>query len=359
MALLLAYPVARWQVVLGKFLGHSRILAFATVARLRRRRVAALATGGGADPAAWSAFAVMIALLGPARRRVHRDRLLWSARGARPRHRGGIAIGVWLLFVLLYDMALLGVLVADQGRTVTARVLDVLLLLNPADAYRLLNLTGTTDVSSVCRTGRARRPDRPVPARCSARCWPGSSCRSAAPSPCSRGGRYRRAMRRSRFLRRSWPCWRAATTSRTRMPPPPRRDRAGCHRAVLRHDAERASRPERPDLRARTCREPYLVRHRPRHLRLHAAAGNAEGHRRRSTSTTWRERRTRTSRRCLGDGAAGMVRDRQPPPQRHGTPEAMPFSEEAAAQRFAADNGGRVVRLADTPQSYILDGGAS
>ena len=41
------------------------------------------------------------------------------------------------------------------------------------------------------------------------------------------------------------------------------------------------------------------------------------------------------------------------------TPEAMPFSEEAAARRFAADNGGRVVRLTDTPQSYILDGGAS
>ena len=33
---------------------------------------------------------------------------------------GGIAIGVWLAFVLLYDMALLGVLLADQGRTVSA-----------------------------------------------------------------------------------------------------------------------------------------------------------------------------------------------------------------------------------------------
>ena len=31
MALLLAYPVARWQVVLGKFLGHLAILVFATV----------------------------------------------------------------------------------------------------------------------------------------------------------------------------------------------------------------------------------------------------------------------------------------------------------------------------------------
>ena len=60
---------------------------------------------------------------------------------------GGIAIGVWLLFVLLYDMALLGVLVADQGRVVTAEVLNLLLLLNPADAYRLLNLTGSAAVS--------------------------------------------------------------------------------------------------------------------------------------------------------------------------------------------------------------------
>ena len=57
---------------------------------------------------------------------------------------GGIAIGVWLLFVLLYDMALLGVLVADQGRVVDAGVLNLLLLLNPADAYRLLNLAGAT-----------------------------------------------------------------------------------------------------------------------------------------------------------------------------------------------------------------------
>ena len=54
---------------------------------------------------------------------------------------------MWLLFVLLYDMALLGWLVVDQGRTVTPYVLNALLLLNPADIYRLLNLTATPDVS--------------------------------------------------------------------------------------------------------------------------------------------------------------------------------------------------------------------
>jgi Cu-processing system permease protein len=42
-------------------------------------------------------------------------------------------------------MALLGVLVVDQGALVTPRVLSALLMLNPADVYRLLNLAGSED----------------------------------------------------------------------------------------------------------------------------------------------------------------------------------------------------------------------
>jgi Cu-processing system permease protein len=44
--------------------------------------------------------------------------------------------------VLIWDMALLGVLVVDAGQRVTAGVVDATLLLNPADACRLLNLAG-------------------------------------------------------------------------------------------------------------------------------------------------------------------------------------------------------------------------
>ena len=60
----------------------------------------------------------------------------------------GVAIGVWLAFVVLYDMGLLGLLVADQGRTISASALNVLLLANPTDVYRMLNLAGTTSVSA-------------------------------------------------------------------------------------------------------------------------------------------------------------------------------------------------------------------
>lgn len=58
----------------------------------------------------------------------------------------GAAVGLWLLLVLLWDMALLGVLVADAGQHLTGRAVDALLLLNPADAYRLFNLAGLADV---------------------------------------------------------------------------------------------------------------------------------------------------------------------------------------------------------------------
>lgn len=37
-----------------------------------------------------------------------------------------------------------------------------------------------------------------------------------------------------------------------------------------------------------------------------------------------------------------------------GLPEAVPFGTKAAADEFVADHGGRVMRLADIPQSYVL-----
>jgi Cu-processing system permease protein len=140
LALLLAYPVARWQVIIGKFLGQVAILAFATLIGFGVA-AAMLATSEDADVTALPAFATLMGssvLLGAAFVAIG---LLVSTLVRERSTAGGIAIGLWLGFVLIWDMALLGVLVADQGRTVTGGMLDGLLL-NPTDAYRLLNLTG-------------------------------------------------------------------------------------------------------------------------------------------------------------------------------------------------------------------------
>mgnify|MGYP001404429890 CR=1 FL=1 len=140
--LLLSYPLARWQVIVGKFMGHIAILAFATLVGYGIAAVALALIGGPAGPQGWRAFAALIAssvLLGAAFVAIG---YLVSASVGERGTAGGIAIGIWLFFVLIYDMGLLGLLVVDQGRTVTGGILNVLLLLNPTDVYRLLNLGG-------------------------------------------------------------------------------------------------------------------------------------------------------------------------------------------------------------------------
>lgn len=37
-----------------------------------------------------------------------------------------------------------------------------------------------------------------------------------------------------------------------------------------------------------------------------------------------------------------------------GAPETIPFSDRAAAEKFAAENGGRIVAFSDVPQDYVL-----
>jgi Cu-processing system permease protein len=148
MLLLLSYPVGRWQVLLGKFVGHLAVLAFATCLGYGIAAAALIATGSRIEPDSLGAFAAMngsSVLLGS----------VFVAIGylvsALVRDRGtaaGVCIGLWLLLVLIYDMALLGLLAVDQGRSLSAAGLDALLLLNPTDVYRLFNLTSFANVST-------------------------------------------------------------------------------------------------------------------------------------------------------------------------------------------------------------------
>ena len=148
MLLLLSYPVGRWQVLLGKFVGHLAILAFATVLGYGAAALALIATGAAIAAEDWAAFGKMIGssiLLGASFIAIG---YLVSASVRERGRAAGIAVGIWLLFVLIYDMALLGLLVADQGRLISADVLDAMLLLNPTDIYRMFNIAGSANVSA-------------------------------------------------------------------------------------------------------------------------------------------------------------------------------------------------------------------
>lgn len=143
--LLLTYPVNKNQVLLGKFLGHVAVLALATTVGYGAAGLAVGWGGGGSDPQSRWAFAALLAssvLLGGIFTAMAFLVSVWV------RERGtaaGVAIGIWLFFVVLYDMALLGVLVATRGQ-IHEKVFPWLLLANPADVYRLFNLMSFDNV---------------------------------------------------------------------------------------------------------------------------------------------------------------------------------------------------------------------
>lgn len=147
--LLLAGPVLRWQVVLGKFLGQLAILTVATVLGYGVAALAVTLRTGVPDAEALAAFASLIGssvLLGAAFAALG---LLVSVLVRERQTAAGAALGLWLLFAVLYDLALLGALAADGGRRLTPALLETLLLANPADAFRLLNLTGFAGVQAL------------------------------------------------------------------------------------------------------------------------------------------------------------------------------------------------------------------
>ena len=139
MLLLLTYPVTKRQILLGKFLGHTAILSIATLVGYGAAGLA-VAFSDEVDRESWLAFATLIAssiLLGAAFIAL----AYWVSASVRERSTAaGVAIGIWFGLVIIYDLLLMGLLIASQG-WINATVFPYLLLANPADIYRLLNLT--------------------------------------------------------------------------------------------------------------------------------------------------------------------------------------------------------------------------
>ncbi len=146
MLLLLTYPVTKPQILLGKFMGHTGILAVATMVGYGAAGIAA-AFGGHADAQSWAAFANLIVssiLLGCSFLAL----AYWVSASVREQSTAaGIAIGIWFAMVVIFDLALMGLLIGSKG-WIDDRIFPYLLLANPADIYRLLNLTAFDNIRS-------------------------------------------------------------------------------------------------------------------------------------------------------------------------------------------------------------------
>ncbi len=139
--LLMTYPLSRWQLLLGKMAGHGAIMAFSTIVGFG---AAALIMGSFSSTTGWgeliSAFGLFIisaVLLGWV---FIAFAYIISATVGEKSKAAGMALIVWFLFVLVFDLGLLGLLVGTQG-DVDAQMFPYLLLLNPTDIFRLVNIS--------------------------------------------------------------------------------------------------------------------------------------------------------------------------------------------------------------------------
>ena len=146
MMLLLTYPVTRWQVIMGKFLGHVLILFIAILVGYGGVVIAmTLVTGSSTE--GWQAYVVMMAssmLLGAVFVALgYLVSVLVKERATAV----GAAIGLWLVFVVLYDLLLFGALTLDKDQLIGQQLFSMLMLISPTDTYRVLNLSSFEGVS--------------------------------------------------------------------------------------------------------------------------------------------------------------------------------------------------------------------
>lgn len=139
LTLSLSYPLSRAEILFGKFLAHISVLAVAIAIGLGlTAMMVGVRHGFGAlalMPLAalfFSSLALGATFLG-----------IGYAVSSLVRQTGaasGIAIAIWLICVVLYDLGLLGALVADGSGFFSKSIFPWLLVANPADAFRLLNM---------------------------------------------------------------------------------------------------------------------------------------------------------------------------------------------------------------------------
>lgn len=156
LSLLLTYPAGRGEILMGKFLAQVTALAIATALGLGSAGVVAALYGGASVDS-------LLALV----RLITTATLLGavfvglgygvSALAKSPAAAAGLAAGLWLVFVVLFDLGLLGAVVMDDGGIFTQRVFPWVMVANPADAFRVWNIAASDGVAIASGMGGAAK----------------------------------------------------------------------------------------------------------------------------------------------------------------------------------------------------------
>jgi Cu-processing system permease protein len=141
--LLLSYPLSRAELFAGKLLGHGGALAAGTLLGFGSAFALLQALAPQArTTASWEAIGLFLSsacLLGLGFVGLA---CLISVLAHEKARAAGLALLTWFVSVVLFDLVLLGVLVMSGGNSIERSVFPYLLLLDPIDVFRLINLLG-------------------------------------------------------------------------------------------------------------------------------------------------------------------------------------------------------------------------
>lgn len=138
--LLLTYPLRRSQLMAGKFIGHAGIIALSIFIGFGSAGflIALFSPMASFEEllSSYSVFIISSILLGWV---FVSMAYLISVLNTEKSRATGVALIVWFVFVFVFDLLLLSILIVTEGG-VGDQLFSYLLLLNPTDVFRLINL---------------------------------------------------------------------------------------------------------------------------------------------------------------------------------------------------------------------------
>lgn len=143
--LLLSMPITRFELLFGKFLGLSAALAFSTLAGFGSVGVVLSTYFDANSLFHYVGFMLSAILMGMAYLSMA---VAISVIAVNRASASGLAIALWFVYVLIFDLLLMGGLVVTGGKY-TGDIFPYLLFLNPSDIFRIINIFGYEEIKSL------------------------------------------------------------------------------------------------------------------------------------------------------------------------------------------------------------------
>jgi Cu-processing system permease protein len=148
--LLMTYPLSNAQLLLGKFTGQAAIITLASILGFGLPAIIICLVSDVDIMSVLIAFGQFIALASLLGWIFIALAYIISISVAEKSKAAGLALVVWFLFVLVFDLVLMAILVASEGN-INQTLVPFLLWVNPTDVFRILvySLIGAESYSGI------------------------------------------------------------------------------------------------------------------------------------------------------------------------------------------------------------------